>query len=186
MHTCSRSILRARPTTLSPFLTNSLAMAAPIPELAPVTAATRPTHRSIVEELQRLCCLVQPRLCPTRMRCVRRILGNKVRGGERRLLLGNFRSGHVVLLSRKCFQTISTVRTTQFLWPNRKMLQHCTAQCGTLPHDHQTIPEVFREWLLQATCCIHTSLFPTNCTTGFIALTCFGCKTLSSSGCHKC
>jgi hypothetical protein len=49
--TCNRSILRARPTTLSPFLTNSWAMAAPIPELAPVTAATRPAHRSIAEEL---------------------------------------------------------------------------------------------------------------------------------------
>jgi len=43
------STLRASPTTLSPFLTSSSAMAAPIPALAPVTTATRPDQRSIAD-----------------------------------------------------------------------------------------------------------------------------------------
>jgi len=41
------STLRASPTTLSPFLVSSAAMAAPMPLLAPVTTATRPHQRSI-------------------------------------------------------------------------------------------------------------------------------------------
>ena len=45
--TCTLSTLRASPTTLSPFLVSSAAMAAPMPLLAPVTTATRPDQRSI-------------------------------------------------------------------------------------------------------------------------------------------
>jgi len=47
--TFTLSTLRASPTTLSPFLTSSSAMAAPIPALAPVTTATRPDQRSIAD-----------------------------------------------------------------------------------------------------------------------------------------
>ena len=47
--TSTLSTLRASPTTLSPFLVSSAAIAAPMPLLAPVTTATRPDQRSIAQ-----------------------------------------------------------------------------------------------------------------------------------------
>lgn len=44
----TRSTRRARPTTVMPALTRSLAMAEPMPELAPVTTATRFCQRSML------------------------------------------------------------------------------------------------------------------------------------------
>lgn len=51
--TCILSTLRASPTTFILCLTSSLATAAPIPELAPVTTATRPAQRSIAAAEQK-------------------------------------------------------------------------------------------------------------------------------------
>ena len=45
--TWMRSTLLAHAATFIPALANFKAVAAPIPELAPVTSATRPFHRSI-------------------------------------------------------------------------------------------------------------------------------------------
>lgn len=47
IHTWRSSILRSRATTIRPSLRSRRVMAAPIPELAPVTSATLPDQRSI-------------------------------------------------------------------------------------------------------------------------------------------
>lgn len=55
---CNSSILwylLAKPTTLTPFSTRAFAIAAPIPELAPVTTATLFNHRSIFASKTSLC-----------------------------------------------------------------------------------------------------------------------------------
>lgn len=51
VRTLTRCFRLASPTTVSPCCTRSRATAAPIPELAPVTSATRPIQRSML-----LCC----------------------------------------------------------------------------------------------------------------------------------